>query len=51
MVNGEAQPGTVSPELVGLLDEAFVESVPAAPQLLRLLEERGWVGWTDIHRA
>ncbi|GAB3687190.1 MerR family transcriptional regulator [Angustibacter aerolatus] len=41
----------VSPELVALLDAAFVEFFPCAPQLLALLEERGWVGWTDVHRS
>jgi hypothetical protein len=40
----------VSPELVALLDEAFVESFPCASRLLELLEERGWTGWTDIRR-
>jgi DNA-binding transcriptional MerR regulator len=37
--------------LVALLDEVFVNAVPAAPQLLRLLEERGWTGWTKLERV
>ena len=38
-------------ELVALLDEVFVNAVPAARQLLRLLEERGWTGWTKLERV
>ena len=41
----------ISNDLVELLDTAFVESFPCAPRLLELLEERGWVGWTDIRRT
>lgn len=37
-------------ELVELLDSIFVDSVPAAPTLLRLLEQRGWTGWTRLER-
>jgi hypothetical protein len=37
-------------ELVALLDEVFVNAVPIARRLLRLLEERGWTGWTKIER-
>ncbi len=40
----------ISDDLVALLDAAFVEFFPCAPQLLRLLEERGWTGWTNIRR-
>ncbi|GAB3589630.1 MerR family transcriptional regulator [Angustibacter peucedani] len=40
----------VSPELVDLLDQAFVECIPCAPRLLQLLEQRGWTGWTDVRR-
>ena len=40
----------VSDDLVALLDSAFVETFPCAPRLFRLLEERGWTGWTDIRR-
>jgi DNA-binding transcriptional MerR regulator len=38
-------------ELVALLDEVFINSVPVARQLLRLLEDRGWTGWTKIQRS
>lgn len=44
----EEQP--VSPELIALLDAAFVEHFPCALRLLALLEERGFTGWTDIQR-
>jgi DNA-binding transcriptional MerR regulator len=37
-------------ELVALLDEVFVNAVPVARELLRLLEERGWTGWTKLER-
>ena len=40
----------ISDELIELLDEAFAESFPCAPRLFELLEERGWVGWTNIRR-
>ena len=40
----------VSPELVALLDAAFLESFACAARLLELLEDRGWTGWTDIRR-
>jgi hypothetical protein len=33
-----------------LLDEVFVNAVPIARRLLRLLEERGWTGWTQLER-
>jgi DNA-binding transcriptional MerR regulator len=37
-------------ELVALLDEVFVSAVPSARTLLRLIEERGWRGWTQLER-
>jgi DNA-binding transcriptional MerR regulator len=37
-------------ELVALLDDVFLNAVPVARQLLRLLEERGWTGWTKLER-
>jgi hypothetical protein len=37
-------------DLVALLDEVFVNAVPGARRLLRLLEERGWTGWTKLER-
>jgi len=33
-----------------LLDEVFVNAVPVARRLLRLLEDRGWTGWTKLER-
>ena len=41
---------TLDAELVALLDEVFINALPSARQLLRLLEERGWSGWTHIER-
>ena len=38
-------------DLVELLDEVFVNAVPVAGQLLRLLTERGWTGWTKLERV
>jgi DNA-binding transcriptional MerR regulator len=40
----------ISEDLTELLDAAFIESLPSAPRLLQLLEERGWTGWTNIRR-
>ena len=37
-------------DLVALLDSVFLDLVPMAPRLLRLLEERGWTGWTKLER-
>ena len=37
--------------LVTLLDEVFLTTVPVAPRLLTLLEERGWRGWTNLRRV
>jgi DNA-binding transcriptional MerR regulator len=47
----EEQESPVSDALAALLDEIFVESFPGAAGLLRLLRERGWIGWTNIRRA
>ena len=41
---------TLDDELAALLDEVFVNAVPVARWLLRLLEERGWTGWTKLER-
>jgi DNA-binding transcriptional MerR regulator len=38
-------------DLIELLDSAFLESFSCAPRLLRLIEERGWTGWTMIERV
>ena len=38
-------------QLVELLDSIFLESVPVAPNLLKLLEARGWTGWTRLERV
>ena len=37
-------------DLAELLDSVFLNSVPAAPRLLKQMEERGWRGWTKLER-
>ena len=37
-------------ELVSLLDAMFVEQVPVAHDLMRLVEKRGYTGWTKLER-
>ena len=37
-------------DLAELLDSVFLASVPVAGRLMRLLEERGWRGWTKLTR-
>ncbi|MEU4452848.1 MerR family transcriptional regulator [Nocardioides sp. NPDC023903] len=44
--NDQAMP----PELVALLDSMFVEQVPVAGDLMRLVEKRGYTGWTKLER-
>ncbi|MFD4325043.1 MerR family transcriptional regulator [Nocardioides sp. NPDC058538] len=39
------------PELVSLLDAMFVEQVPVAGDLMRLIEKRGYTGWTKLERT
>ena len=48
--SGEPIDFVLDDELVGLLDEVFVNAVPFARRLLHLLEERGWRGWTRLER-
>jgi DNA-binding transcriptional MerR regulator len=40
----------LDPQLVALLDEVFINTLPIARTLLRLLEQRGWTGWTQLER-
>lgn len=40
----------MSEDLVDLLDSMFLDQVPVAADLRRLLEERGWTGWTKLER-
>lgn len=42
---------TLDNQLVALLDRVFIDAIPAARRLLRLLEERGWTGWTHLQRV
>jgi DNA-binding transcriptional MerR regulator len=37
-------------DLVELLDSVFLNEVPFASRLLKLLEARGWTGWTRLER-
>ncbi|MGY0388047.1 MerR family transcriptional regulator [Nocardioides sp. WG-D5] len=37
-------------ELAALLDSMFVEQVPVARDLMRLVEKRGYTGWTKLER-
>jgi DNA-binding transcriptional MerR regulator len=48
--SGEQADFDLDDELAALLDEVFLDAVPAGRQLLRLLEERGWSGWTKLER-
>ncbi len=46
----EAGDFALDDDLVALLDQVFLDSVPVAARLLQLLEERGWRGWTRLER-
>ncbi len=48
--DGEPPDFPLDDELVELLDGVFLNAVPCARRLLRLLEERGWKGWTRLER-
>ena len=37
-------------DLAHLLDSMFYDQVPIAHDLMRLLEQRGWTGWTKNRR-
>ena len=39
-----------SDPFTALLDAAMTESAPVARQLLAILEQRGWRGWTQLER-
>jgi hypothetical protein len=41
----------VSEHLAPLLDSWVIPASPAWLQLQRLLEERGWSGWTQMRRS
>lgn len=38
------------PELIDLLDSVFLDQFPYAARLMKLLEARGWRGWTHFER-
>ncbi|MFD5951220.1 hypothetical protein ACFWAZ_36005 [Streptomyces collinus] len=33
------------------MDTLVFDTVPSARRLIELLRQRGWDGWTDLHRA
>ena len=41
----------IPPDLADLLDSMFVDQVPVARELMRLVEDRGWTGWTVLSRV
>jgi DNA-binding transcriptional MerR regulator len=46
----ESHDEEMTDELADLLDSVFLDSMPIAPRLMELLEERGWRGWTKLER-
>ena len=48
---GEAGANDLDDPFIDLLDTTTVESSPIAERVIRLLEERGWKGWTRIERV
>lgn len=40
----------ITDDLAQLLDSTFLDMGPVAHQLTKLLEERGWRGWTKFER-
>jgi len=48
--DGQLAEFALGDDLVTLLDEVFLTTVPTARTLLRLLENRGWKGWTQLER-
>lgn len=48
---GEPGDTLISDDLADLLDTVFLTNAPYAHRLLRLLEDRGWTGWTKASRT
>ncbi|MEV0289651.1 MULTISPECIES: MerR family transcriptional regulator [unclassified Kribbella] len=48
---GEAGADVFDDQFVALMDATMTESAPGAEQLLAILEERGWKGWTRIEQV
>ena len=46
----ESHDEEMTDELADLLDSVFLDSMPIAPRLMELLEERGGRGWTKLER-
>ena len=46
-----AEDGGMPDDLVALVDEWFLSLVPVGRELMRLIEERGWTGWTRLERT
>ncbi|MDL4814276.1 helix-turn-helix domain-containing protein [Actinomadura opuntiae] len=49
--SGETGAGNGDDPFVDLLDATMIESSPNAQRVIRILEERGWRGWTRIERV
>jgi DNA-binding transcriptional MerR regulator len=51
--NGELEVGGADQDdpLTALLDAAMIESAPVARELLAVLNQRGWRGWTRLERV
>ncbi|MGW1342689.1 MerR family transcriptional regulator [Kribbella sp. NPDC002412] len=48
---GEVGADVVDDRFVALMDATMAESAPGAEQLLAILAERGWKGWTQIEQV
>ncbi|MFI7065295.1 MerR family transcriptional regulator [Kribbella sp. NPDC050124] len=48
---GEVGADVFDDQFVALMDATMAESAPGAKQLLAILEERGWKGWTRIEQV
>lgn len=48
---GELGADVFDDQFVALMDATMAESAPGAKQLLAILEERGWKGWTRIEQV
>lgn len=44
-------PAGFEPTFVELMDTLAFDTVPSARRLIELLKQRGWDGWTALHRA
>lgn len=47
----DATDGLIDAETIAMLDAESIGRSPAWVQLTRLLEQRGWVGWSDVRQV